>query len=199
MNTGPELLQSIRGVRNFFADLSGLLRASDALMGERSWEAVGDATCLFWNSASVEKGTYWIPRVAARHYVCPNHTPRTVAIVSLLIDDFEMDYELKEPVVAAAYFVLRDDIPSDQCWMDRWHACWCGYRKVPLDGSPYTVDTSDKLWKPAHRFKHMQVFGRPLVEITNQVLLQEKVIDPLLALVSSYSQSPVVAEGGSKA
>ena len=197
MSSGPELLQSIKGVRQFFADIGRLLQAAEGIMAERGWEVVGDATCLFWTSAHVGKAAHWLPRIATRQYVCPEQAPRIMAIVSVLIDDFDMGYTLTEPAVSGAYFVLPDETPSNQCWLEKWNACWVGYRSVPLDGSPYTVDMNDPYWKPVNRFKYMQVFGRPLVEITNQDALKEKIIDPLLGLIAAYSESPTeVAKGG---
>ena len=196
MSTGSNLLESIKGVRKFFGDLGQLLTASDGIMAERGWEPIGDSTCLFWTSMSISKGTHWVPRIAMRNYLCPEHAPKTLAMISLLIDDFEMDFSLTEPAVCASYFVMLDDIPPSECWVERWHACWLGYRDVPLDGTPYTIDTSDEHWKPSHRFKHMQVFGRPLVEITNQDLLNQKIITPLLSLIAANTETPSEAATG---
>ena len=135
MSSGRDLLDALKGVRRFFGDLGKLLTASDAIMGEQGWEVSGDATALFWTSASVSKAPHWVPQVAFRNYVCAESFPRTLTCVSILIDDCELEYQLREPVVSGAYFVYLDDLAPEQCWLARWNACWCGYRDVPLDGS----------------------------------------------------------------
>ena len=91
MSAGSELLKSLKGVRQFFADVGQLLLTAEGMMADRSWEPTGDAGCLLRPSASLTKSSQWIPRIASRHYVCPQEFPNVVAILAVLIDDFEDD------------------------------------------------------------------------------------------------------------
>lgn len=186
MSKGSELLSNLKGTRKFFSDLGRLLTAADGIMNEKGWESNGDSSCTFWTSASVSKGSLWLPRVAARHYVCPEHAPKTVAIITVILDDHDLGFTITEPFVSASYFVLMDEIPESNCFLDKWHALWGGYREITLDGTPETVNDDDEHWKPSNRFKHMRVFGRPLLEIGNQESLLERIVNPLIGLVSAY-------------
>ncbi len=181
---GEELLASIKSVRNFFGDLGHLLVAADALLGERSWQPIGDASCLVWLSYSVYQGQQWIPRMAYRRYLNPPEFPGVLAQVSLLLDDYEMEFKLTEPVVSGSYFVLA----SEGAQLKRWHTCWFAYRSPPLDGTPLTINNTDRHWDPGWGWSHMQVFGRPLVEVTSQALLQQMITDPLLRLIRQHSE-----------
>jgi hypothetical protein len=183
---GEELLAAVKGVRNFFGDLSQLLVAGDALLGERSWEPAGDPHCLAWLSSSVHQGHQWVPRVAFRRYTNPAECPRVLAQISLLLDDHDMDFKLTEPVVTGSYFDFTGATAEEKLQLKRRHACWFGYRSPPLDGTPLTITDTDPSWAPSWRWRHMQVFGRPLVEVTSQASLQQVITDPLLHLIRQH-------------
>jgi len=185
MSAGLELLKSLKAVRQFFADVGQLLLTAEGMMAEQSWEPIGDAGCLVWTSAMVTKSSHWIPRFAARHYVCPQQFPNVVAIISVLIDDFEIgkDFKLTEPVVSASFFVLPEETSEEHCRVDRWNALWLGYGYVEADGTPYSIDSSHDDWQETHRWKFMTMFGWPLVDIGNQESLKAKIVDPLIQLM----------------
>lgn len=185
---GEELLQALKGTRHFFGDLSLLLVAGDRLMGERSWVPVDESSCLFGLSYSVSQGQQWMPRVAERQYTSQEH-PRIVAMISLILDDYGEDFTLKEPIVSGSYFVISDEVSEDAIWIHHWNAYWFGWRSGSLNGTPITIDQKDPNWKAKWKWRHMQVFGQPLVEINSQQTLQERIVDPLLNLIRSYESS----------
>jgi hypothetical protein len=190
INTGQELLQSIKAVRLFFGDLGRLLTAADGLMDERGWEPLGDGSCLFWTSMNIAKGEHWIPRIASRHYRNAENFPRTVTVVTLLLDDSDItDFRLSEPTVSGSFFTFPVEIPEDKVYLDRWNACWFGYCQASLDGTPCTIDKTDSDWQASWRWDYMQVFGRPLVGITSQEVLSELIVVPLLKLVENHNRS----------
>jgi hypothetical protein len=181
---GEELLGAIKGVRNFLGDLSQLLVAAESLLGERSWAPIGDDNCLVWLSYSVHQGHQWMPRIALRRYINEPEFPRVLAQISLLLDDHEMDFRIAEPVISGSYFVFPEETAEQKHKLKKSrHACWVGYRSVGLDGKPLTIDEKDPGWDSKWGWKYMQVFGRPLVEVTSQAQLKEMITDPLLHLI----------------
>jgi hypothetical protein len=94
------------------------------------------------------------------------------------------DYRLAEPVVAASYFVYPGGIPKKPA--TAYAGCqWFGRLAVPSDGACCRIDASHRLWKQDLKWTSMEVFGWPLVAITDESRLQELVIAPLLRLLAS--------------
>lgn len=187
MNSGTELIRALKGVRQFFTDVGQLLLAAESMMAEQSWEPVGDSGCVVWTSASIAKSSIWLPRFAARHYVCAQKFPNVVGLIAVLIDDCEIEsVELTEPIVSASFFVLPEETPEGHCWVDRWNAWWFGYGYVAADGTPYSINSDHEDWKDTHRWKSMTMFGWPLVAITNQDILKAKIVDPLIQLMVNH-------------
>ena len=185
MNTkGKELLASIKSMRDFLGDLSQLLMTADGIMGENSWEpAWGTSSCVGELSYTVSSGHLWMPREAVRPYKNKEDYPNVIAMVAVLLDDYQRDYKLPEPVVSGSYFVFPEGTPEDKVRLDFWQCRWFGWSEAPTNGSPAAIDDSDPNWKPTYDWNYMQVFGQPLAEVTNETLLKERVIDPLLKLI----------------
>jgi len=189
MNTqGKQLLASIKSTRNFLGDLSQLLMTADGLMGENSWESIWGSSALGELSYTVSSGHLWMPREATRPYRNKGNYPNVIAMVAVLLDDYQLDYKLLEPVVSASYFVFPKETAEEKIRLDFSQCRWFGWSKVPTNGTPATIDDSDPRWKPTYVWKYMQVFGQPLVEVTNETVLKEKVIDPLLRLIKENKQ-----------
>lgn len=193
MTRGEELFAALNGVRNFLNDLGQLLVAGDMLMAAQSWEPTGDATCLQGLSYGVYEGRRWMPRAAYRRYRNAAEYPRILAMISLLLDE-EKHYALKEPLICGLFFLFPEGTREEDVSVDPWNALWPGWRDAPTDGTPIAVDEHDSEWKAKWGWRYMQAFARPLVEVTNQDTLKEKLVDPLLAAIAGYSDIP--GDGG---
>ncbi len=58
------------------------------------------------------------------------------------------------------------------------------------DGTPVVLGDTDEEWKEKCGWRYMQTFARPLVEVTNQDAMKEKIVEPLLALIDARVSTP---------
>ncbi len=186
MMTGKELLSSLDGVRRFYSDLGQLFLTADACMEERGWKALGDATCIFHTSASINSADRWVPRVAARQYGSDENALGITAMITAILDKPDSNHPIAEPIITGAYFVLPSNNSIDAQKVPYWHAWWGAWRLGSSTGEPETITNQDGGWKDDWRFTYMQVFARPLVDIASSDSLQSKIISPLLNLIKAY-------------
>lgn len=180
---GEELLKSIRSMRNFFGDISHLLRTAESLMGGKGWEVTTGSGCLYDMSYSVNTGHLWMPREAVRTFTNNSH-PNIIAMIAVLLDDYQrQDYKLEEPVVSASYFIFSKGTPKEKIKIDFWQSQQFGWCEASLDGTPEEMNNRDEYWEKEYGWEYMQVFGHPLVAIPNEEALKEKIIDELLNLI----------------
>lgn len=179
---GKELLQAIKSMRNFFGDVSHLLRTAEALMGEKSWEVNTSSGCLYEMSYSVNAGHLWMPREAVRTFKSDSY-PRTIVMIAVLFDDYKEEYKLEEPVVSGSYFVFPEKMEPEKIKLDFYQSRQFGWCEAAMDGISVEMDDSDKYWYKEYGWKYMLVFGHPLVEISNEEALKVKIINPLIALI----------------
>jgi hypothetical protein len=184
--TGVELLRALRSVRGFFTDLSQLLVTAQMLMARHGWETK-DAYCLFGLSYSVSQGDRWLPCVAWRRLTNAAF-PGTVAIISVLLGDYDKSTKLEEPVVSAGVFLMS----HDQAQLETWNACWCGWSGVPAAGQSNTITNTDGR-HPDWGWRVHRYFAQPLVAISNQEALQRLIIDPLLVLLDDCKKETTAA------
>jgi len=184
---GEELLVSIKSMRNFLGDISKLLRTADVHMGELSWESLWGSGSLGEMSYSVAAGHLWMPREAARAYRNKESYPDVLAMVAVLLDDFQQEYKLTEPIVSASYFVFPSGISEKKMVLEYWQSRWFGWCSCLPDGTLLYVDeNNDDLYEQEFNWNYMGVFGRPLVEISNEKLLKDLLIDPLVKHINNY-------------
>jgi hypothetical protein len=67
---------------------------------------------------------------------------------------------------------------------------WPGWRGALPDGSQVVIDDKDPYWKNKWGWQYMKTFARPLVQITSQDELRDKIIDPLLTEIAAYAHVP---------
>jgi hypothetical protein len=185
---GKELLESLKGMRNFLGDLSQLLMTADGIMGESSWEPLWGSTCLSEMSYSVSLGHKWMPREVVRPYKNEDNFPGIIAVISILLDDYQRDYKLEEPVISGSYFAFPRGKAKEGIKLEFILGICFGYCKLKPDGSRDSIDRYKVEWKTTYGWERMEVFGEPLADITNETLLNEKIIDPLFGMIRESRQ-----------
>jgi len=182
---GVELLKAIKSVRSFLSDVSQLLSTADALMAEKSWESDRGSYCLGGLSYTVGAGHKWMPREAGRSYRNKDEYPNVIAIISVLLDDDDNDYKLSEPVVSGSCFVFPEDISEKKLSLDYWNYSWFGWFKMNADGIPgkFSASAAKGRWSEVYDWEKVKIFGAPLVSVTNEALLKENIINPLINII----------------
>ena len=187
MNTqGRELLDSMKSMRDFLGDVSQMLTTADGLMSEESWEPLWGSSCLGDMSYHVSMGHKWLPREAWRPYKNTETYPNILATITVFFDDYQREYNLIEPIVSGSYFVFPEGSTDETIKLHFWHMRCFGWFKTPLDGTIESIDKYKPDWKTTYGWNHMEAFGWPLVEITSETILKERITGPLLQMVNSY-------------
>lgn len=117
---GTKLLDSIRSMRNFLGDVSQLFMTADGIMSENSWELLWGSGCLAEMSYHVSLGHKWMPREVVRPYINEDNFAGIIAVISVLLDDFQREYKLDEPVIAASYFAFPEEMAKKGLKLDFW-------------------------------------------------------------------------------
>ena len=68
---------------------------------------------------------------------------------------------------------------------------WADWRNTPMDGSPIEVLDTDANWKQDWGWRYMKTFARPLVEVTNETVLKETIITPLLEMIRVHREDTI--------
>ena len=189
--TGPKVLDAIRYNRSLMEQISLLLQTADKMLGEESWICLHSNTCLIESSASLLNPKSWIPKDAFRFYMRDWELSRTLAFVSVLLDDAGQAYEhFDEPLITAGCFVYSEEIFNEVMSERGYEYAWCrsfGQASEYHDGSiaikdneEHSASGDDKIALWLRR----ATFGRPLVEISNADDLKSMIITPLMNLIA---------------
>jgi len=175
---GPKIIRALRQVRRLHDDVSLLLRTADKAMGERGWKnAKSDSRALYETSSSIDRPQQWMPWEIYRYY---RHDDRSATLASLtvLLDDGQTEFP--EPLVSGSVIEFEDANTA------AGHAYWAGafYRVMPKsepDGRIVEVQREqlEKSWD--FEFQSARCFAYPLVTVTSEEVLREKLVGRLLS------------------
>lgn len=193
--TGTNIVEGFRTLRVFCHEVAKMLRTADGMMEDADWTSAGNRT-VDKTSRAIGEPDDWLPSLFVRCYENDDY-PDLVAFVSVILRDPVVDNEteIDEALISAGYIEFEDgkEVASLD-WAARagvghgWMGDKDGTRKD--DGTLYSVNPKDdeecwdeKEWKGVARFN---TFAHPLDEITSAGLLKEKVVQPLLEMLSQH-------------
>ncbi|HVX84456.1 MAG TPA: hypothetical protein VH253_06535 [Phycisphaerae bacterium] len=178
------MLKSIKSMRRFLSDVGVLLKTADALMEQAGWESQGEG-CVEGGSSSAGSGGRWIPREAVRWYARDDRQD-VLAFMGVVLDDSAEDVaDVREPLVVAGVLNLLKGAKRGG-W--NWQIHFFEWNEGKTDGTVFQAHKDDSDWKvdwkPGWGWSKMKMFGRALVEITDEHRLHELIIARLLTLVA---------------
>ncbi len=187
MNDGAKLKATIVYMREFCQQLALLLRTSDALMADRTFEQAGGNYAIIETSGVIGQPTRWIPNEVFRFYWSGEH-PRVLAFVAALLDDRDKRYatELHEPLLTAGAFIYQSKPGNNwEWWWARWHGKMRNRRD---DGTMVQVDAAS--W-PGEKFpfERVMTLAVPLIEVVDSTSLSQRLIEPLSAAVAEFREA----------
>lgn len=189
---GKIILDLHSQTRELLKSIELLIRTTDKLMDRKKWKR--DEKYL--NVTHVGKTLHsngWIPSELWRFYIRDN----ILSFISILIHDLESDYfeKLNEPLITTGWFDFGTGkiggVNSNwQLWYFRFHMY---FENRKDDGSWMQVNPwsewPDDAKKYNYPFKTARTFGIPLVEVTSEQILENKIIKPLLEDIVNYTKN----------
>lgn len=181
---GPKIIRVLSQVRRLYAEVALLLQTADKAMAERGWRiAKSDSRALYETSNSIDRPQQWMPWEVYRYYRHDDH-PSTLASLTVLLDDGQSEF--LEPLITGSVIEFEDAQTASG------HAYWAGaffrtlLKKEP-DGRAVEVQREllDKGWD--FEFRKARCFAYPLVTVTSEEVLRQKVVGHLLAQLEEAS------------
>lgn len=186
---GQALLKSVSQMREFFAEVSLLLRTADEQMVRRGWDTAFSNYCVIGTSQSVQYPAQWMPYFVYRLYKL-KPTETRLAFICAILDVWPHDrHLLTEPVISGIVLDYPEKIDISKLTTDdldaaSWHVFMPGYSPDQKnDGTVLTCDDPAKEWpKDKCKASRLRSFGHPLAAIMDSKSLEQLVVAPLDAL-----------------
>lgn len=174
MNEWEQLFNTVEGV---FSNVASLLQDVERMLATHGYvvDHKIKSTIGAEQSYSVASPSWWFPGWVSRHFVHPSGSAGRSIFVSVLLharkgDDFA---KLDEPVVTAA--VLH--VEGGGSWQYSMGKMWARTNPRLADGTPTTMEVSLKTGRV-----RVVTFAYPLASMTDAVVLERKIVDPLVRL-----------------
>ena len=181
---GPKIIRALGQVRRLHWEVASLLQTADRVLSEHGWRiAKSDSRALYETSTSIDKPNQWMPWEVYRYYRHDDH-PSTLASLTVLLDDGQSEFP--EPLITGSVIEFEDAQTA------AGHAYWAGaFFRVLLksepDGRAVEVQREllDKGWD--FEFRKARCFAYPLVTVTSEEVLRQKIVGHLLAQLAGAS------------
>ena len=178
------IVAMLQQLRNLCEEIHLLLGTADGQIQEidNGWKAMNKnvfyGLSYMLSKSPRQSPRHWIPQDFARFYENDN-LGHIRAFVSVILDDWEKESILGEPLLTAGWFDYKPGNtigPQEIYSYPRWHLKMPGRRD---DGQLVSVDS--KAWpKEPLRFLHVSTLGVPLMSVRDDKELKSKIINPLI-------------------
>lgn len=183
---GKSILAGLKQIRGFFEQTSLLLRTIDDQMRREGWKSYGN-TVTSNVSQSIQNPKAWLPDYLFRFFFSEKNENLLLSVSILIDDDVYGEYITKmvEPFVTFGYFDYgRGKKAPDS--LNYALAAWYGYYgDLSVAGTIHSRENWREDEKEKYEFESYGSAGLPLVEIRNSVDVSNKIVHPLLDLVSN--------------
>jgi hypothetical protein len=188
MSIENELFNVLRYVENLYKDLSQVLRAVDAYLGESGYVSLW-SPCYFNGSKAVYQPSAWAPKTFTRNYVREGERARFGLF--LFFNVYLTPARADQAMSAWGWAMKKPEIDY-----------WPSFNKyvLPATGPAFPIEDSAAL-RPlipaaspqgtkveavralSECFDSMEIAAAPLIHLNSEVNVQQTVIGPLLARV----------------
>jgi hypothetical protein len=182
-DTAKNIVEGFRTMRVFCNEAAKMLKTADGMMEEGGWTPTNNKVVGY--SSKVFDPDWWLPTVLHRYYERVE-CPHILAYVAILLDDLENDTSrISESLLTAGSIDYghgnkRDKNLTDLiCLQHLWN------KNSKDDGTLHIADGKE-IWEdetPAGSVS-VKTFAYPLDEILSSEVLKEKIIQPLLKILS---------------
>lgn len=193
---GKKILEFIKEIRRFSVEIASLLKTVDDLMERNRWVTVTGSTTYASSSQSLDIPKRWYPYDMFRFYKNANYKDILTYTSIILDEDPWLMVEppltpINEPLITAGYFhynkgeKIEVNSTKDNYWWARFYE-YAENRKD--DGTIYgSKENWQEDWGEEYPFHTFEIFGYPLVAVTNANEVESKIVKPLLDLLPLQS------------
>lgn len=172
---GKNIVMLFQQMRRFCEEVAQLLTTADGIMLGNGWRNA-DSNVIAGLSYTLLRARGWIPQDVSRFYRS-NKLQHIVAFISVIVDDWEKNSTLKEPLLTAGWFDYDSSnaVPTQGLYnYGRWHLTMPDRHD---DGK--LISTDSKNW-PKESFVRVSTLGVPLVSIIDAQGLENRIIRRLI-------------------
>jgi|SRR6266496_5707509 hypothetical protein len=181
-NDGVNIVAALRGLRELCAQIALLLSSADKLMSRDGWITIPGGNVYGRLAYTLAEPRRWIQQDIFRFYKNPK-LRHLACFVSVILDDVEQPHNITVPLLTAGFFddgVGNESGVSEKNFnysLARWHLNMPNRND---DGNLIQVEHEPT---PKESFKRVATVAVPLLSITDNQDLQNKIITPLLQAV----------------
>ena len=189
---GKNIREMISQMKEFYEQISLLLRTVDAHMKKGKWDAINNYA-IGGFSRHIRFPLWWQPAEAFRFYLS-KASPKRLGFVSVLIDD-DRDgrYEIEEPIVTGGYFDYKskEEQNKDNAYFgySKLFGILCKSKNLKADGQASSFKSSEIPSDLEVKFENGRIFGVPLVAIMNEKDVKQKITEKLLLMLKEKVQA----------
>lgn len=181
---GQAMIEVLRSASRLLKEIGTLLQSADPMMLTSGWKPYSNKAKVV--SESVQSAADWVPNCAFRYYKNESKAER-IAFISVLLAPYEEpDPTFSEPLVSAGAFQCEKGQHLEWSYdVARWHVSVPGWKS---DGSISRINPQEQ-WRVNEldgcTATRMVSFALPLTHVTDDELLEGRVVRRLLAELSS--------------
>jgi len=182
MNDGAQILTGLAQTRNFFRQISLMLRTADDMLVEEGWLSNWGTRSSNITSNYLRPDN-WMPRDIYRFYIAGDEEEsgdnRLVIYVGVLLDQEDAWDGFVEPWITCGVFKMipKFGVKDFNYW--EWVRAIFDDNYEP-DGEFHEYITSESEIEEGWDLLYQAVMALPLVYITDSESLKTKILDPLL-------------------
>jgi len=189
--TGSQILQGLKDARDFFKQISLLMKTSEELIQNKGWNALFGNKCADL-SAHLSRPEKWLPREVYRFFISDEDNEKNkdlILYVGILLEDEESRSRFQEPWITCGVFKYDTELFDVKKFSD-WEFVWTYLNEYELeaDGHFEDEDCNQDENNDAPEFLFQTTMALPLTAIDSADKLEELVIDPLLRKVPELDE-----------
>jgi hypothetical protein len=177
--TGRNIVNGFRELREFCNQVSLLFRTADGLMLQAEWRPIPRSSVVGSGSGAVDAPDWWLPFDLSRFYRHGDF-PHLLPYIVVNLDDPEKENEteIDEALLSAGWldYGVGKKCESWDYWYCRAHLYW----ESRDDSGKLTTLTNPKSWDFPSAITKVSTFAYPLQEITTPDMLNKRIVQRLL-------------------
>ena len=175
------IVTTIENVKFFMRELGSMLSTVDGALKEKGWDFYTGST-LGGFSGAISNPFMWVPSYIFRFYYKKDH-PNYVGFCSVILCSPGDNIEMEECLVSAGMLKYPEgfDVTDNNNWQYDYAYSHLKMSDRKNDGS-LSFSDKERLWQNKDEDFKIVTFAYPLSEISDQLALNEKVINKFLSL-----------------
>jgi len=185
-NNGQMILNGLAETREFFEQVSLLIRTAEEDFREKGWELISSSSECSDVTRQLSRPQKWMPRWVARLFINDEHE-NILIYVGVLLDRVGSWAGFREPWITCGLFEYLSGKNPHVNWDLNWVTTHLESEKDP-DGK-FNLREYPPMERESESILKESTMALPLVEITDANALKQKIIVPLLEEISNICRT----------